>query len=489
MATSGYIQNIESFGFVRLSWTVQSQSEATNSTVISYRLIVQRNTGEFSSSAKRAYSVKINGAEVASGSVSLLGSGTATVASGTATIPHNNDGAKTFSLSFSQEIGLGYGTLSASGIGTLPAIKRPTAPSITKLKVYRVNANGVADDQGEYAAIEYYYYADFTGGEPDVEMTLDYKQSSSTDYTVLATSTSSVELNTIKPTVKFSVDYQYDIRMTVEDSRGLRSTYTATLPSGAVILDLKADGLGISFGKTADKAGVDFGWSPKGAVLGLWEATAQIPENGDANGYTKPGVYSIPSNAIAETISNLPCAKGGTIRVWAGLGTKKIDGAWAYITQEYHSYHNDIPVYRRALTSDDSGAFTASEWKPITLKGQKVLWADVKYMTEGHTAELSEPISKQDNGIVLVFSRYEDGAAQEHHYSCHFVPKQYVALKGGYGVTFTMQTSQFAVMACKYLYISDNHITGNAANSATGTAASGITYANNGFVLRYVLGV
>jgi hypothetical protein len=49
--------------------------------------------------------------------------------------------------------------------------------------------------------------------------------------------------------------------------------------------------------------------------------------------------------------------------------------------------------------------------------------------------------------------------------------------------------ASFGLYAAKYLYINDDRIVGNDNNTATGTGACGITYANNGFVLRYVIGV
>ena len=47
----------------------------------------------------------------------------------------------------------------------------------------------------------------------------------------------------------------------------------------------------------------------------------------------------------------------------------------------------------------------------------------------------------------------------------------------------------FGVMGAKYLYLHDTEITGNADNNKSGTAFSGITYNNAGYVLRYVIGV
>lgn len=109
-------------------------------------------------------------------------------------------------------------------------------------------------------------------------------------------------------------------------------------------------------------------------------------------------------------------------------------------------------------------------------------------MTEAHKIMLSETVSAQTSGIVLVFSRFNDGAAQDTNFQHFFIPKAFIAAKAGYGHTFFMTANKFAVNATKYLYVNDTHITGHADNSATGTV-NGITFNNAGFVLRYVIGI
>lgn len=366
------------------------------------------------------------------------------------------------------------------------------APTITKLRAYRVNASGVADDQGQYAAVEYAYAVAAVGGKNTASMKIEFKRSTAAEYAtgdVLTTSTALQSTGKTISTGSFSADYQYDLKLTVEDWFGASSTFTTVLPSGAVVLDLKADGLGIAFGKTADKEGADFGWSPKGAVLGLWEATASIPEGADFNDYLQPGVYAAERNDTMTTLVNRPCDRGGTLRVSSGIGTKKVAGAYAYIVQEFHSYHNMEPIYRRHLISDASGAFEPGPWRAITFRGQKVLWSGNMYMTAGHRADLDEEISKQDNGIVLVFSTYQNGAAVDANFNCFFVPKHFVSIMGGYGMAFQMNTVNFSTVATKYLYVHDTHIQGNENNNLAGTATSGVTFNNASYVLRYVLGV
>ena len=122
---------------------------------------------------------------------------------------------------------------------------------------------------------------------------------------------------------------------------------------------------------------------------------------------------------------------------------------------------------------------------------QKVLWGDGMtsgmYMTADNTANLSEAISAQPNGIVLVFCAYNGTDNTNDSWQSFFVPKQLVALSTA-GHTFTLSRGNFTYAGTKYLYINDTSITGHADNNLTGTS-NGITFANNKFVLRYVIGV
>lgn len=131
----------------------------------------------------------------------------------------------------------------------------------------------------------------------------------------------------------------------------------------------------------------------------------------------------------------------------------------------------------------------------IKYNNSQILWEGAYYMTGTHTASFkytdgtAAKASQQPNGIVLVFSAFSSGTAQDWGFHCFFVPKVAIATKSGKGHTFILASSKFDNIATKYLYISDDKITGNDANEATGTAASGIKYTNNGYVLRYVIGV
>lgn len=120
----------------------------------------------------------------------------------------------------------------------------------------------------------------------------------------------------------------------------------------------------------------------------------------------------------------------------------------------------------------------------------KVLWTGKWAMYDTQTATLSEAISAQVNGIVLVFCAWDANTQtlQEWNWNHVYIPKQDVVYNGTTGHTMALFANGFESIAYKYLYISDTTIKGYANNASTGTA-NGITYNNAKFVLRYVIGV
>lgn len=122
---------------------------------------------------------------------------------------------------------------------------------------------------------------------------------------------------------------------------------------------------------------------------------------------------------------------------------------------------------------------------------QKILWGEDAtsgmYMTADHEITLKEAISMQRNGIVLVFCTYDGTGDTNYNWQSFFVPKRLAALTTSEH-TFVLSTGKFTYTGTKYLYINDTTIIGHADNNLTGSN-NGITYANNKFVLRYVIGV
>jgi hypothetical protein len=106
------------------------------------------------------------------------------------------------------------------------------------------------------------------------------------------------------------------------------------------------------------------------------------------------------------------------------------------------------------------------------------------WMIAEHKFTLNEPILMQPTGAVFVWSHYSNGAVDNWWWTTFFVPKQHVAWRPGDGML--MSNPYYGLN--KYIYIGDTFIQGANVNQSN-AAQNGIPVNNQGFVLRYVLGV
>lgn len=374
-------------------------------------------------------------------------------------------------------------------------------PRIVNLSIVRCDSSGTATDDGTNALVSFDWECDKTISS----ITIKWKLPSATTWTsatVSATGTSGT-VSHVVGSDSLSVESTYDMHITVTDGSG--SSYViGSLTSMRFAIDFLAGGKGVAFGKTAELEGVaEFEFDGKfnkpvyGNALGM-NKLPEIPANDDFNDYMETGCYAVYKNDNASTIANIPVARAGRLEVWSSTGEGIRSEEWSYLTQRYVPYNLDNAVWEREISRGEDNVWTYGEWVRTTLtkaaservyREPKVLWSGGYYMTAGHTITLSEAISKQNNGIVLVFSAFTDNAAGNYWWNQFFVPKYIVANNSGTGHCFTMAAGNFSLVAMKYLMIKDTQITGHDNNNLTGTAASGITFTNNRFVLRYVIGV
>lgn len=111
-------------------------------------------------------------------------------------------------------------------------------------------------------------------------------------------------------------------------------------------------------------------------------------------------------------------------------------------------------------------------------------------MADGSTLTLPEPISKQKNGIILVWSRHDPdtGSSLDYGWNYSYIPKDSVTQgDSNNGHNFLLSGESLGYVASKYLYISDTQIVGSTNNAVNGVAGSGITTRNRNFALRQVL--
>lgn len=166
-------------------------------------------------------------------------------------------------------------------------------------------------------------------------------------------------------------------------------------------------------------------------------------------------------------------------------------GYGGYKNNEGRTYFDGNEVNIRSkggvyITDPDAGLTTRAYGQ------NKVLWSGTYYMTDTHRITLSEAVSAQPNGIVLVWSLYSNGAAENAGFNYIFVPKQHITSFSGCGVSCFLtgyaNSTGTSAIGFKYVYVNNASIVGNANNSYSGES-NGLTMASNKFVLRQVIGV
>lgn len=365
---------------------------------------------------------------------------------------------------------------SASTTRTI-TVKSYSPPQITLLQAQRSNSNGTLNYEGTYLSVNAKFSVSSVDNLNDKSYTFDYKRKSDNAWTTLWTG-SVYSYNETKVTGSlFSVDYAYDFRLTVRDYFG-SDTLEVDVPTAFTLLDFRSTGKGIAIGKVSEKDGFEIGIPAYFSNAEIPSSATTLKENTDLDDIKTSGFYRF-SSATRTTLFNMPIStgSGGVVVLDMGEAGQKLQIAIkCSVSSE---------IWERMYYSS-----TWYPWKKVYNGAGKVLWSGVYYMTAGQTATLSEKVSEQPNGIVLVFSRYVDGVAENYAFNSFFVPKILIDSHHGVGHTFTMNSSAiFGVMGAKYLYLHDTEIVGNADNNKSGTASSGITYNNAGYVLRYVIGV
>lgn len=145
-------------------------------------------------------------------------------------------------------------------------------PKISKFTVYRVDAAGEAQQDGNYAMVSYAYTVATVGNKNTADMIVQWKRPTDTQWnsTPLLTSTALAASKTERVASQtFSTDYQFDMRITVKDWFGTAVTYTTQLPTAAVIMDFSANGKGLAIGKVSEHDGLEFGWDIVNQIANL----------------------------------------------------------------------------------------------------------------------------------------------------------------------------------------------------------------------------
>ena len=354
-----------------------------------------------------------------------------------------------------------------------------SAPKITAFSGFRALSTGVENYDGTFLKAVVNFAISSVNNKNSKTYKIEYKLKTATSWTEM-TSGSVYTLNTsvLSEEGILNINNSYDVKLTIKD---YFSTATALIdiPTAFTLLDFNASGRAAAFGKVSEMSeGVEFGVPTHFTYGETPEGAVDIPTGTDCNDLMKEGYYSF-STSILASMTNIPISSGASGCVFV----HRVGDSGQLMQIAVRCSDTYTEIWQRFYYGTGW-----KNWRKIS-QGKKILWSGGMYMTASHTATLSELVSEQPNGIVLVFSRYSSSTVQNYHYNHFFVHKEFVASHAGAGSQFFMTTDgTFGVIASKYLYIHDDKITGSDSNNKSGTA-NGITYNNAGFVLRYVIGV
>ena len=246
-------------------------------------------------------------------------------------------------------------------------------PGISNFSVDRCNSDGTLNDEGEYALVKFDYSVDaasVNAGSYDIKA---YEFGSTALYTsdianLVNKESDSVSVILGTTSKLFDVEKSYTIKVEIGDVYGYSSDDTRTLGESADSLEFIPNNAGIRFPKAV-----------QGNVVGLSDLVA-IPANANLNTYTEPGAFSIATNAIAETIVNIPEAVSGRFFVAKTVG-RDGESNYRYRTQIFLPYVTTRPIKIRNITKDGTSAWEYGDWKILSLPTKDITFTPASGVT------------------------------------------------------------------------------------------------------------
>lgn len=369
----------------------------------------------------------------------------------------------------------------ASAVERVSVLKY-SQPIITNFQARRCDDKGALTEDGEYMRIDYTVAIYALNGGNEGTVKASRKTYSAVDYdnpfhnsTITKTETSSGTYEKKAALYFKSViidhDTTYDVVLEVADK--FRSTRRiVTMDSDKVVLDILSDGTGVSFFEFCEDSGVTIrGQLPRSPYI--------VKENTNLNNITEPGFYLIPENVLS-TISNKPTgAPTEGYVIFEVIGDESLSDQTSGVSQRYRPIvaDYDLKIWERDGTGD---------WFCTYAGKGNLLWSGNEALGNGVQVELSDAITHQPAGICLVFGH----SSGSYFYNTFFVPKYLLSGVLSSNHQFLMSgDGLFSTMGSKRVNIHDEYIEGMASNTTSGTAATGITYNNASFTLKYVIGV
>lgn len=482
--------------------SLSSQSVANNTSTVTWKVKYKKSSGTYNNNGAKYY-VNVDGNRVKSGTwTPKKGTTSGTIASGTTTIKHNADGTHGQIRAYAKVYDTGFSPSSADDYSPYLSL-----PKITRTFTVSYNANG---GTGAPAAQTKTY---------GTNLTLSSTIPTRAGYAFKGWATSSTGAVAYQAGGTYSANAAVTLYAVWELLGNVKiESYSAIrCDSSGNALD---EGTYGKFTCTYILSGQGVN---EGSVTGRYRASdvstwSNITNITQGDHIKAEGVASLSVN-VSCLISNLSQDKSYLIEltVTDSYGNTAIASDYisqAYFTMDFLAGGKGIGIGTVAscdeskhpnglLTCGMDALFNGTvNINGIPIKGchkirtsltgnagtytyDSISW----YMLASQKVYLEEKLSEQRNGIILVWSAYSSGAAQNWAFNFTVVPKSFISDDPGGGVsTFLIEGAPLAYAANKYMYINDDHIVGHDGNAQTGTSATAIKYTNNRFVLRWVYG-
>lgn len=381
-------------------------------------------------------------------------------------------------------------------------------PRITGFTTVRCDADGNSTEEGTYVKVGFSWATD----KEITSIKIEWKNSSESDWSSASVTGSGTSGSVSQIVGNGAVDTEvaYTFQVTVADGSG-SNTASRTVNSTLFPIDVLSGGNGVSFGKVADLAEyADFNFKAKlrQRAESIYTDVALVHEHpttgckvgyGVGEGGYNRGIYDYVLNAWLVYAD-----QNGDVRVNArGITQLSLtNNGYAYLRKTDGSVgsHLFLGKYGAGIYEDPGSSYgkvnfryqtsSGSSWSYTNvadIMANNTLWSGAYHMDADQTVTLNSGISGQTNGVVLIWSYYDNAnsAAKNQDFMTVFVPKKFVNLYNGCGIWCTSARQAMS----KYVYIANTTIKGHVNNTTT-TDVNGVKRTNNlNFVLRSVIGV
>ena len=387
MAKSGSTTiNVTNDGYIKLkySWSAGTQNVANNFTPVNWtlQLISSNSSANINSSAAKDYSVTTDGTpKTGTNTIGLSGGATKTLASGSKNIYHNADGTKSFSYSFSQEIGITYsgsavGTKTGSGTGTLDTINRSSV--LGTINAFTIG-NAITIPITKYSS-SFYDILTISVGGTVVKTVNGITNNASVTFTT-------TELNNIYAKLPSATSGTFTFKLTTKTSSSGTQIGTSTKTAvGSIPSTIKPTISSVSIAEYVSGLATKFGTyiQNKSRINGTVNATA-----GTGSGIES---YKTTINGATYTSSSFT------------TGVLKTSGS--------NSYSVTV-TDKRGRTASSSGTFNVTAYASPTISNFKVVRSDAngndsdegQYAKVTCTATIDSLSSKNDKTFKLEYKK------------------------------------------------------------------------------------